>query len=269
MTALSPKSPNFFLQSSKRRQQLAISMAVALLAHIAFITAVRFTDVTPLETPPVKLLKVKLGNSQSTTNDEELTLDKAQLPTDIKKAEQAAPAAAQAAKVTPLAQGKAPPAPSAKPQTKAKDQPRAVIKAPKKNKGQVAKKQVKKPAKKAKRLPQKRVSGDALGNQKAAAQQRAIRYTQELSLWIDKFKDYPQEVKDEGIEGVVKIYLTMDREGNIQSRQITQHSPYPILDRLAMDAVRRANPVPKLPDNYPDRSRRLAFIIALKFRLNR
>lgn len=109
--------------------------------------------------------------------------------------------------------------------------------------------------------------GETLGNTKAEAAHLATRYSQQLSLWVDKFKVYPHSAQQAGMEGETHVRLRIDRRGNIRYQLISHNAPYPILDKAALDAVRRANPVPAIPvDFYPNQSQ-FEFIIPIRFYL--
>lgn len=77
------------------------------------------------------------------------------------------------------------------------------------------------------------------------------RYEQLISQWLAKFKVYPEEAKRQGITGVATVRIRIDRQGTIGYYIIEQSSGYQILDRAAIDMVRRANPVPAVPHDYP------------------
>lgn len=107
------------------------------------------------------------------------------------------------------------------------------------------------------------------GNDSAkGAQDKEIvqRYEQLISLWIQKFKLYPEEARRQGMEGETIIRVRIDRRGNIHHYLLERSTGYPLLDRAAIDMIRRSNPVPAVPNDYPPGDE-LEFLIPVNFRL--
>ena len=94
-------------------------------------------------------------------------------------------------------------------------------------------------------------NGIALGNSTASNAEIKANYEQTVSLWIKKFQFYPDEAREKGLKGKPVVRIRIDRRGNIRSNLIETSSGYEEIDRAALDMVRRANPVPAVPDDYP------------------
>lgn len=77
------------------------------------------------------------------------------------------------------------------------------------------------------------------------------RYEQLISMWIQKFKVYPEEARKKGMQGESVVRIRIDRQGNIRYYILDHSTGKPPLDRAAIDMIRRANPVPAVPDDYP------------------
>lgn len=92
----------------------------------------------------------------------------------------------------------------------------------------------------------------ARGNTTEKEADLVSRYEQLISLWIEKFKKYPMEARKQNIQGETIVRIRIDRQGNIRYYILEYSTGSTILDRAAIDMVRRANPVPAVPDNYPD-----------------
>jgi protein TonB len=92
------------------------------------------------------------------------------------------------------------------------------------------------------------VSG-APGGQRDA--QMVSHYEQLISLWIQKFKVYPEEARLKGMQGETVVRIRIDRQGNIRYYILERTTGHQPLDRAAIDMIRRANPVPAVPDDYP------------------
>jgi protein TonB len=94
--------------------------------------------------------------------------------------------------------------------------------------------------------------GSVLGNSKDSKAEIKSRYEQTISLWIQKFKLYPRNARAQGMEGSTVVRIRIDRRGNIRYSVLEGNTGYEELDRAALDMVRRANPVPAVPDSYPE-----------------
>lgn len=93
--------------------------------------------------------------------------------------------------------------------------------------------------------------GDGLGNTDIDLSQstdpQAGVYLGELSELLNRFKSYPQMAKQLGIEGLVKLVVTVDTEtGEIKSIK-TLHADHKILEQSAISTIRRISKFPKLP----------------------
>jgi TonB family protein len=78
-----------------------------------------------------------------------------------------------------------------------------------------------------------------------------MRYETLVTMWLQKFMVYPPEAKDAGDRGKTMLRLQIDRQGNIRNFVLEGSSGSAVLDRAAIDMVRRANPVPAMPNDYP------------------
>lgn len=93
------------------------------------------------------------------------------------------------------------------------------------------------------------------------------RYTQVLSLWLYKFRDYPEAARKQGISGKALIRLRIERSGRILFYQLDRPTGSPVLDAAIRDMVFRASPVPEVPHHYPGGSQ-LEFLIPIAFSLD-
>ena len=92
------------------------------------------------------------------------------------------------------------------------------------------------------------------------------RYEQLISLWIEKFKLYPDEARAENMQGDTLVRIRIDRQGNIRYYILEHSTGYALLDRAAIDMVKRANPVPAVPHDYP-KADLIEFLIPVNFHL--
>ncbi len=89
------------------------------------------------------------------------------------------------------------------------------------------------------------------------------RYTQEVSAWIQQHKYYPASAA--GREGRAVVRMRIDRAGNVRYYAIEQSAGLVALDEAALDMIRRANPVPAVPVDYPAGSL-VEFLIPITFK---
>lgn len=92
------------------------------------------------------------------------------------------------------------------------------------------------------------------------------RYEQVISQWIQKFKLYPDEARAQGMEGETVIRIRIDRQGNIRYHALERSTGFQLLDRAAIAMIRRANPVPAVPHDYPPGDQ-MEFLIPVTFHL--
>lgn len=110
-------------------------------------------------------------------------------------------------------------------------------------------------------------AGSPLGNSAEAAQVVA-RYEQQIALWIEDHKRYPEDAKAAGMEGNAVARIRINSNGKILKYALEVETGYPVLNRAVIDMIRRSDPVPSVPDNYPGASDLLEFLIPISFKLN-
>jgi len=112
--------------------------------------------------------------------------------------------------------------------------------------------------------PQGAIGGAGLETTQTEQTVQAIRdrYEQQISGWIERHKYYPAEAG--GREGRVVIRMRIDRAGAVRYYALEQSSGVPSIDSAAIDMIRRANPMPAVPANYPAGSL-VEFLIPITF----
>ncbi len=108
--------------------------------------------------------------------------------------------------------------------------------------------------------------GLKVGNSNSKEAEMIARYEQLISLWIQKFKLYPEDARADGMQGETVVRIRIDRRGNVRYYTLERSTGYPVLDRAAVDMIRRANPVPAVPVDYPP-GEVLEFLIPVHFSL--
>lgn len=95
-------------------------------------------------------------------------------------------------------------------------------------------------------------------------QQIRERYELQISTWIQQHKLYPAAAN--GAEGRAVVRMRIDRSGYVRYYAIEQSAGNAVLDAAAIDMIRRANPVPAVPANYPA-GNLIEFLIPITFRV--
>ncbi|MEI7669670.1 MAG: energy transducer TonB [Pseudomonadota bacterium] len=97
-------------------------------------------------------------------------------------------------------------------------------------------------------------------------QEVVSKYEQEISLWMAKYKKYPESAKKSSLEGIAVIRIRINREGHVIYSGIDTSSGIVAIDEAVIAMVRDADPLPRVPDNYPEGSE-LEFLIPVSFKL--
>ena len=90
-------------------------------------------------------------------------------------------------------------------------------------------------------------------------------YLTRLQLYLEQHKQYPRSARMRRQEGIAELYVLMDRNGRILSARLESGSGYKALDDEAMAMLRRAAPLPAMPDSMTQE--RLELIIPVRFAL--
>lgn len=83
----------------------------------------------------------------------------------------------------------------------------------------------------------------------SAEQQVKANYEKVISSWIGQHKIYPASAR--GREGRAVLRIRIDRQGYVRYYALEESSGVAVLNSAAIDMIRRANPVPAVPKNYP------------------
>ncbi|MBM3617277.1 MAG: TonB family protein [Alphaproteobacteria bacterium] len=93
--------------------------------------------------------------------------------------------------------------------------------------------------------------GVGYGNSVSADAEVMQRYTQQISLWVNRHKSLFTSKLQPGMKGNIIVRLQIDRAGNIRQFKLDKATGVPAADAAAMAMVRAANPVPPVPRNHP------------------
>ncbi len=88
-------------------------------------------------------------------------------------------------------------------------------------------------------------------------------YASVLLAWLERHKEYPRAAQQRRQQGVVLLYIAMDRDGRVIDSRIQKSSGHRLLDDAALAMLERAQPLPPMPDDM--RKERLEFIVPVQF----
>ena len=88
-------------------------------------------------------------------------------------------------------------------------------------------------------------------------------YASVLLAWLERHKEYPRSAQQRRQQGVVMLYIAMDRDGRVIDSRIQKSSGHRLLDDAALAMLERAQPLPPMPDDM--RKVRLEFIVPVQF----
>lgn len=86
-----------------------------------------------------------------------------------------------------------------------------------------------------------------------------------LSREFAKHKQYPRIAQMRGWQGIAKVELHLDSDGRITSSSVSESSGHEILDKQALEMVRKASPLPPPPEAL--RGRAFTIVVPVAFRL--
>lgn len=248
------------------RRRFFYSLVIAFVLHTIFFASMHYAPREEVIDIPVKTLKIKLGSALS-SEEEALLQEEASVPEANNEQIESS-----------LQNALAPPVETAEDKISMDEMTPAKQKVtPENNKRQVATGQegisISQVARQYVREREPtatttQTTGNTLGNKVEASQVRVQAYTQTIALWLDKFKVYPEEAKAAGMQGRAMVRIRIDRRGNVHYRILSERTAYPLLDKAVLDMVRRANPVPPVPADYPVVDEYLEFVIPVSFKLD-
>lgn len=75
-------------------------------------------------------------------------------------------------------------------------------------------------------------------------------YLEAVRRWVTKFRKYPDEAVKQKQEGTVMLGFKFTRDGTVLDAWVERSSGFPLLDQAALQMIRDASPIPKVPDRY-------------------
>lgn len=84
---------------------------------------------------------------------------------------------------------------------------------------------------------------------------------------IQRHRLYPKRARDRGIEGMVYVQFTIDGEGRVHKVEILPPADaHPLLTEAAMETIRKASPLPAVPDFLRGQDR-IVIVLGMRFEL--
>jgi periplasmic protein TonB len=74
-------------------------------------------------------------------------------------------------------------------------------------------------------------------------------YEKTLMQWIRKYEKYPVKAFRRRMEGEGRIVVVVDRNGEVLKAEMAESTGKRLLDRGSLNTIKRAAPLPKMPDN--------------------
>lgn len=101
----------------------------------------------------------------------------------------------------------------------------------------------------------------------SGAQKNAERsYFSELSAKLARHKRYPSRARRAHQEGVVVLFIMVNRDGTVKESYISKSSGHPKLDEAVLEMLRRASPLPAFLDDM--KQTQLSINIPIDFKLS-
>lgn len=82
---------------------------------------------------------------------------------------------------------------------------------------------------------------------------KASAFRRALQSHIARYRRYPEEARRARMQGTVQILFSMRRDGAVLDVWVRASSGQPVLDDAAIATIRRAQPLPRIPPDLPDR----------------
>ena len=92
------------------------------------------------------------------------------------------------------------------------------------------------------------------------------KYLSSLQVIIASTKKYPEAARKSGMEGKATIQFTLLKNGEVKDIQLISKTNYPILNKEAVNAIKRAAPFSRIPDEIG--KSHLEIVLPFRFKLN-
>jgi len=100
---------------------------------------------------------------------------------------------------------------------------------------------------------------------KGGAPRIAPSWQTELVRRLEQYKRYPSDAQSRGVEGVVMLNFSVDRNGRVLAHEIVRSSGHPELHKEVVSMIERAQPLPPFPPSMPEE--KLDLTVPIRFSL--
>ena len=100
---------------------------------------------------------------------------------------------------------------------------------------------------------------------KGGAPRIAPSWQTELVRRLEQYKRYPGDAQSRGVEGIVMLSFSVDRNGRVLAHEIVRSSGHPELDKEVVSMIERAQPLPPFPPSMPQE--KLDLTVPIRFSL--
>ncbi|MEO0443750.1 MAG: energy transducer TonB [Pseudomonadota bacterium] len=94
-----------------------------------------------------------------------------------------------------------------------------------------------------------------------------LAYEATLLTWLERFKRYPSMAKRRGQKGTVMLDFTIDKAGNVIAYTISEPSPYKSLNKAVEKMLKRASPLPTIPQELQHGKTSFNYVVPVNFEL--
>jgi len=84
-----------------------------------------------------------------------------------------------------------------------------------------------------------------------------------LQAWLERHKEYPRRAQSRRQEGTALLHVVIDRDGRVLEYRLEKSSGHSLLDREVTAMIKRAQPLPKMPDTM--QRARLEMLVPVQF----
>ena len=96
-----------------------------------------------------------------------------------------------------------------------------------------------------------------------------VAYETTLLVWLERYKRYPSSAKRRGQEDRIELEFVIDKDGNVLSHKIVKSSPYGSLNKAVAKMIKRASPLPSVPEALRGNKTTFTYVVPILFELRK
>jgi protein TonB len=78
-----------------------------------------------------------------------------------------------------------------------------------------------------------------------------LRFQRTLQAHVEHYRSYPATARRDRLQGTVQVLFAMRRDGTVLDAWVQASSGQMLLDKEALETIRRAQPLPAIPPELP------------------